>query len=226
MNQQLLAVRLGMAGGKMAIIPNTCMPTLGTNDTLLGSIWSSSVRRSALLLILVTAAFSGGCSLRYSVAEHEAFSVKGNCSIEGTVVDEWQCNRVSLHPNTEYGLAVVKGDIRSKAVDPRYRYIVRSVTINDGSFVFEDLPEGKYLLVCVLTKKEWMTGKQLAQAGSPIALDRLARGEALTVKTRHGTFHRDAKGKWTPSGAMAIRSKGVYRALILSGGQRQEVSMP
>ncbi len=226
MKQQLFAVRLGMARARRAIVSNTFVPTPGTHDTLSGSLLSSSIRRTAFLLMLVVAASSGGCSLRYSVAEHQAFSVKGNCSIEGTVADEWKCNRVSIHPNTEYGLAVVKGEVRGEAVDPRYRDIVKSVTITDRSFVFENLPEGKYILACELTKKEWMTGGQLAQAGSPIALGSFSRGTPLTVHTVHGTFHRDAQGKWTPPGAMVIRSKDVRKALVLSGRQRQEISVP
>jgi hypothetical protein len=92
--------------------------------------------------------------------------------------------------------------------------------------VFRNLPAGNYILTCNLTKLEWMTGGQLAQAGSPLALGSLSQGKPLTVKTIDGTFHRDAQGNWTPPGAMVRRWKDVSKALVLSNGQRQKVSLP
>ncbi|MCP4371742.1 MAG: hypothetical protein GY797_27030 [Deltaproteobacteria bacterium] len=225
MRKQLAAATIGMFMPGMAILSNAFMAITGTVGVWLRSNWVSSFYKTFFFLMLVVTIFSTGCSsLSYSVVDHQPFSIEGSSSIKGVIANDWECYRVSLFPATEYGLAVVNNDIR--AVNPKYSDIVRSVPVADKTFVFKNLPSGKYILKCTVTRGEWITGGQMAQRNSPIALGSISRGKPLTLETSYGTFYRDAHGNWEPPGVMVRRSEEIRETLGLSDGQRQVISIP
>ncbi len=177
------------------------------------------------IAVLVFMVLLDGCVTRYSIEEHKSYSVKGNASIVGTIVGEWDYNYVYLLPATTHGLALedwsvddmLEGDIRCK-MDKRYLDLVKTSTIEDGAFLFKDLPPGTYLLKAELVGHRWWSPE--TTFGS------LNAGGSLTVDLPNGTFTRDSSGKWSPPGVMQSFKKNITKKFTLNDGELQEAVLP